>query len=245
MTADIRQTAPWIGLVRRVSRRLVSPLLQLWFHRHYSQERGWRRHGIDIRVAPGVFPPGPTVSTTVLLDYLVQRFAAGQARGLNVLDMGCGTGLVGLSLARVGARVVATDINPVAIRNAQLNAARNGLDLTLVRMDQSTGFRPDAFDLVIITPPYYPRDATNMAEKAWYCGQDFRYFAVLTPQLSAMVQTGTEVLMVLSEDCDLQAIATILARQGLCLKVAHARRRFLELTLILRVVLLGEDQKFS
>ncbi len=245
MTEDIPQAAPWIGLIRRVSQRLASPFLRRWFHRHYSQERGWRRHGVDIRVAPSVFPPGPTVSTTVLLDYLAQRFAGRQARGLNVLDMGCGTGLVGLILARAGAKVVATDINPAAIQNARRNAARNGLNLTLVRMDQATGFRADAFDLVIITPPYYPRDATNMAEMAWYCGQDFGYFAALAPQLSAMVRTGTEVLMVLSEDCDFRAIAALLAGQGLCFTSAHARRRFLELTLILRVVLLSEDQKFS
>lgn len=236
MTEDIPQAVPWIGLIRRVSRRLTSPLLRRWFLRHYSRERGWRRHGVDIRVAPGVFPPGPTVSTTVLLDYLVQRFAGGAARGLNVLDMGCGTGLVGLVLARAGATSVATDINPAAIQNARLNAVRNGLDLTLVRMDQVTGFRADAFDLVVITPPYYPRNPATMAEKAWYCGQDFGYFAALSPQLLAMVRTGTEVLMVLSEDCDLRAIDALLAGQGLCLKVAHARRRFLELTLILRVV---------
>lgn len=242
---DIPQAAPWMGLIRHVCRRLASPFLQRWFHRHYSRERGWRRHGADIRVVPGVFPPGPTVSTTVLLDYLAQRFAEGQARGLNVLDMGCGTGLVGLVLARAGATVVATDINPAAIQNARLNAVRNNLDLTLVRMDQATGFRSDAFDLVIITPPYFPRNPTTMAEKAWYCGQDFGYFAVLAPQLLTMVRTGTEVLMVLSEDCDLRAIEAFLVGQGLCFKTAHARRRFLELTLILLVVLSGEDQKFS
>lgn len=239
MTEDIPLAAPWIGLIRCVCRRLASPFLRRWFHRHYSRERGWRRCGVDIRIAPGVFPPGPTVSTTVLLDYLVQRFAGGQALGLNVLDMGCGTGLVGLVLARAGASVVATDISPAAILNARLNAARNDMDLTLVRMDQATGFRSDAFDLVIITPPYYPRDAATMAERAWYCGQDFGYFAALAPQLLAMVRTGTEVLMVLSEDCDLCAIEAFLAGQGLCFKTVDARRRFLELTLILRVVIRG------
>lgn len=236
MLNDIPVTPAWMGRLRSVLRRPLSPVLRWWFHTHYTRPRRWRRHGMDITILPGVFPPGPTVSTTVLLDYLRGRLTGQGVSGRRVLDMGCGTGLIGLLLARAGAFVVATDINPAAIDNARLNAARNGLDLAVAAMDQTGGFRLDAFDLILITPPYYPRRPGNMAERAWFCGEDFGYFTSLAPQLAAMDLDHTEILMVLSEDCDLAAIAAILAWSGLRFQLTHARRLYLEMTLVLRVV---------
>ncbi len=226
----------WLAGLRRLILRPVTPLLQRWFRRHYAVERRWWRQGLDILVQPGVFPPGPTVSTAVLLDHFARRFPGRSLAGRRVLDLGCGTGLVGLFLARAGAWVVSSDINPAALANARLNAVRNGLILRPVLADQATSFAPDAFDLIIITPPYYPRDPASMAERAWYCGDDFAYFRRLAPQLAALDLARTEVLMLLSEDCAVETINAILSGQGLGLRLVHAKRSWLEMTWLLRVV---------
>lgn len=231
----------WIATLRRLLLRPLTPLLQRWFRRHYAVARHWHRHGLDIIVQPGIFPPGPTISTSVLLDYLARRFRDGVPAQFRALDMGCGTGLVGLFLARLGAWTLATDINPAAIANARLNAAQNRLTLHAAVMDQLTALRPDRFDLIVITPPYYPRQPMGMAERAWFCGPAFDYFRHLAPQLAALDLTVTEVVMVLSEDCDLDSIASVLAEAGLSFSVLHTERRWLERTWLLRVV----DQKFS
>lgn len=241
MTVTATQGDRWIAALRRLLLRPLTPLLQRWFRRHYAVARRWRRHGLDIIVQPGVFPPGPTISTSVLLDHLARRFRDGMPAGFRALDMGCGTGLVGLFLTRYGAWTLATDINPAAIANARLNAARNGLALPVTVMDQMTALPPAGFDLIVITPPYYPRQPESMAERAWFCGPAFEYFRQLASQLAALDLQATEVVMVLSEDCDLDGIAAVLADAGLGFRGLHAERRWLERTWLLRVV----DQKFS
>lgn len=53
-------------------------------------------------------------------------------RGKRVLDFGCGSGVVAIAAALVGAReVVACDIDPMALQATRLNAAHNQVALTL------------------------------------------------------------------------------------------------------------------
>jgi ribosomal protein L11 methyltransferase len=70
-----------------------------------------------------------------------------------VLDLGCGSGVLALAAARIGApHVLATDIDPIAVRTAAANARSNRVAGT-VRTLQSAGFdaiAPGArFDLIL------------------------------------------------------------------------------------------------
>ena len=70
-------------------------------------------------------------SGQVLARHLLQNPEL--VRGLSVLDFGCGSGVVGIAAALAGAqRVIACDIDPLALRAAARNAALNGVDLNLV-----------------------------------------------------------------------------------------------------------------
>ncbi|MBU0636201.1 methyltransferase [Candidatus Micrarchaeota archaeon] len=75
-----------------------------------------------------------------------------------VLDLGCGTGIQGLNAALQGAsRVVCTDINPMALKNAKQNASKNGFEKNFVfqESDLFSGLPPDEqFDCIIFNPPY-------------------------------------------------------------------------------------------
>jgi release factor glutamine methyltransferase len=66
-----------------------------------------------------------------------------------VLEVGCGSGAVSAALIGRAERVVATDINPHAVRAAR------GRGVETVRTDLMAGVR-GPFDLVLFNPPYLP-----------------------------------------------------------------------------------------
>ena len=90
-------------------------------------------------------------------SYLLGRALDGRPDE-DVLDLGTGTGVQGLLLARRGCGVVATDVNPRAVELARQNAALNGLSS---RMDVRCGsfFEPvggESFDRIVLDPPFLP-----------------------------------------------------------------------------------------
>lgn len=73
--------------------------------------------------------------------------------GKSVLDLGCGTGRLGLGAAFLGAQgVVGIDIDRSAIKTAKQNAQQASLSLELVHGDIAaiTGY----FDTVVMNPPF-------------------------------------------------------------------------------------------
>ena len=52
---------------------------------------------------------------------------AGIRPGMTALDLYCGTGTIGLCMAKRGARVIGAEVIPAAVENAKANAVRNGL----------------------------------------------------------------------------------------------------------------------
>jgi len=76
-------------------------------------------------------------------------------RGLRVLDMGTGSGILAAYCARRGADVTASDIDTEAIRALQLTSDRMGISIKLVACDLFTKIH-ERFDVVVFNPPYLP-----------------------------------------------------------------------------------------
>ena len=84
----------------------------------------------------------------------------GQVRpGQRVLDLGTGTGLLAVCLAKLGHEVVATDLSAAAVQTALANAVRNQVSFDCYRSDllESVNGR---FDLIAFNPPYNFRPDT-------------------------------------------------------------------------------------
>jgi predicted nicotinamide N-methyase len=78
--------------------------------------------------------------------------------GLAVLDLGAGSGVVGIAAAKSGAKsVLAADIDRNAIAAVSLNAAANGVDIAAICDDLTAG-APPAVDLVLVGDLFYAQD---------------------------------------------------------------------------------------
>ncbi len=86
--------------------------------------------------------------TTVPAGDLV-AFAKVRA-GETVLDVGCGTGVVAVSAARIGAKASGLDLTPVLLEPARENARLAGVDIDFVEGDaEKLPYADAAFDVVL------------------------------------------------------------------------------------------------
>ena len=92
---------------------------------------------IEAAMAFGTGHHGTTLGCLTALDALDR---AG-IRAQNVADIGCGTAVLAMAAAKIwaGARVIASDIDPVAVDTARANAEANGLAGRLVCIE-AAGF---------------------------------------------------------------------------------------------------------
>jgi methylase of polypeptide subunit release factors len=77
------------------------------------------------------------------------------------LDLGTGCGVQSLHLAGHAGTVVATDVNPRALRLAALTAGLNGIDLDLREGSLYEPVADEQFDLVVTNPPFVVSPATG------------------------------------------------------------------------------------
>lgn len=85
--------------------------------------------------------------------------------GDRVLDLGCGSGVGAVFCAPKAREVLAVDISPAAVKNAEENCRRFGLsNVTVLRSDMFA--RVDGvFDLILANPPYIAADFKNEEEQ--------------------------------------------------------------------------------
>jgi ribosomal protein L11 methyltransferase len=100
-----------------------------------------------VEVDPGAaFGAGTHPSTRLLLAALAERVAGGET----VLDVGCGSGVLAVSAAALGASgVVAVDIEPAALPVTLANAMWNGVANRVAASTAALADVPGAFAIVV------------------------------------------------------------------------------------------------
>jgi release factor glutamine methyltransferase len=78
--------------------------------------------------------------------------------GKQVLDIGTGSGVLGLFCAMRGAQVTASDIDELAIKHVASTSSLLGVKLNLVVSDLFADV-PGRFDLIVFNPPYLPSES--------------------------------------------------------------------------------------
>ena len=93
-------------------------------------------------------------SGQVLAAYMLSQTEL--CRGKNVLDLGAGSGVVGIAAAKAGAaNVIACDIDPFALDASCTNASLNGVTIDLLN---NLARLPERVDLLIAADALYDRD---------------------------------------------------------------------------------------
>jgi ribosomal protein L11 methyltransferase len=97
-----------------------------------------------VRLDPGIaFGTGSHATTQLALRYLAAEIRGGE----RVLDYGCGSGILAIAAAKLGAgAVAATDIDPEALRTTAANARANGVPLSV---GWPEGLASQRYDMVV------------------------------------------------------------------------------------------------
>ncbi|MEQ8717100.1 MAG: peptide chain release factor N(5)-glutamine methyltransferase [Acidimicrobiales bacterium] len=158
------ETPATVGGVARldtmVARRAAGEPLQYVLGR-------WAFRTLDLMVDGRVLIPRP--ETEQLVDIAleaVDRLRARRADAVSVVDLGTGSGAVGLAVAveRESTRVVLTDVDESAVAVARANLTGLGRPATRVEIRSGSWFEAldpatrGGLDVVVSNPPYVPDD---------------------------------------------------------------------------------------
>ena len=210
--------------MRTFLKKISHPFLKVGLRLYYSKPRTFCYDTICIKIHPDVFPPQMTFSTKILLDFVNEL----DLENKNVLELGCGSGIISLLASRKKANAIASDINKTALEYLKSNASENNLNVTTVFSDLFQDLPNQAFDYIIINPPYYPQKPKNIREQAWFCGAHFEYFEKLFTQLPNHLRPETKCYMILSQDCDLEKIKAIASENALAFEVVFEKKELVE-----------------
>jgi release factor glutamine methyltransferase len=117
----------------------------------------WEFYGLELDVDAGVLIPR---ADTELLAQTAIRHLNGRDGAARLLDLCCGSGCVGLAVARhtPGLHVTLADISEGALRVARRNVRRVGLggNCTVAAADARNAEGFGQFDMIVCNPPYIP-----------------------------------------------------------------------------------------
>lgn len=124
--------------------------------------------GLDFYIEEGVLIPRP--DTEVIVEYILAYIDKNHPNeNIKVLDIGIGSGAIGLSVAyyRKNTYVYGVDISPKALKVAEIN--RDRFKLTNVKLLESDLFekidKDEKFHIIASNPPYIPTETIDRLQE--------------------------------------------------------------------------------
>jgi release factor glutamine methyltransferase len=221
------------GLIRRLLRIVIRLLFEVRYSKRHERLCLERIANLDLLITPQVFNPKLFGSSPFLLEYLSRYPLTASCK---VLDLGCGSGLLGIQLAKMGARVIATDINPQAVWVAAVNARLNSCPATY-ETRQGSLYDPVAreaekFDLIVMNPPYYAHVPRTPIEQAFMAGSELEVLTGMLAGAAALLKPKGFVLAVVSSTIPLEVSLKAANQAGLSWQIVARRRYWAEWHLI-------------
>ena len=186
-------------LSKLIARRLTGEPLQYVLGR-------WQFRELDLFVDDRVLIPRP--ETEILVGYALEECKSkknrlDETRSLNVADLGCGSGAIGLSIAREiqEVSVWCTDVSEGAIAVTRANLAGLGMVGQKVSISQGSWFEAlpqemlEKFDVIISNPPYISdSEELPLEVSEWEPSSSLRSGPLGTEDLSFLLNNSIEWL---------------------------------------------------
>lgn len=200
----------WGGL-----RRALHPIfLRYWSLRKRRTVRT-RVEGFDLLVLPSVFHPKYFGSSAIF-----GHFVGGlPLNGKTFLDLGCGSGIIGLCAARAGAAVIAVDINPAAVECTSRNAERAGLQVVAQVSDLFSEV-PERFDIIAWNPPFYTGVPESVEDAAFFGGDRYSVIERFVMGAPEHLNRGGRIYLIVSSDTDVEFIQHLFTGNGFSVSIA-------------------------
>ena len=172
--------------------------------------------GVSLTVLPEVYAPTSFTDTIWFAERV--RDLVGRK---SLLEIGTGTGAIAVFAALNGANVVATDINPEAVKNARLNTQKHNLDISV---REGNLYEPlgndERFDFIFWAHPFNNWE-TPVDDLLLISGMDYQYRALkgYIEGAKEHLSLGGRLLIGTGDTADLQTISDTAEANGYRLKL--------------------------
>lgn len=166
----------------------------------------WEFMGLKLIMRPCALIPRQDTETVA-----EAALALAKERGFRTaLDLCCGTGCIGISLAALGGLdVTMSDISGECVALARENAAKHGISAQFAEGDLFSALSGARFDLIVCNPPYIPsgdieslqREVKNEPRRALDGGKDgLDFYRRISVQYQRHLNPGGALLLEIGFD---------------------------------------------
>jgi len=155
-----------------------------------------------------------------------------------ILEIGCGSGLVSLVLARRNVEVVAVDIGMEACRNTLINFKRNRLQgvVHVINGDLATAVRDGVkFDMIVSNPPYLPVEPSPREDSSWAAGEDSSFSKKLLENTLPLLSDVGLMFLVQSSLSSLNGLKETIEKKDLLVEEVSCKSFFFEKITLLKI----------
>ncbi|MEM5804592.1 MAG: methyltransferase [Candidatus Aenigmatarchaeota archaeon] len=160
---------------------------------------------IRLEMPEGVYEPAE--DSVLAADYLAGL------RPKKALDMGSGSGILAIVLAKNGADVTAVDIDPLAVEATARNAEANGVKVKVAESDLFRNVK-GKFDLIVFNAPYI-REKRGEGNKAWAGGEGLEIIRRFIAGAPKHLEKGGYIMLVISSLTGQDEVMGMLGKTGL------------------------------
>jgi methylase of polypeptide subunit release factors len=208
------------------ARRLLRAVIHFLAYRFILTRRGTRETraaGFRFVLRPTVFHPRYFLTSEFFAAFIDRLDLSGR----RVAEIGTGSGVLSLAAARAGAaEVVAIDINPNAALSAAENARLNGygdrVHVVCGNLLAPIAPRP-LFDVILSSPPSFPGEPQDVADRAWFAGPGYSHIAGMFEQARERLAPGGRFYILLSSDSDLGLLGRMIGATGFAARLVKER----------------------